>query len=122
MSDNISTNDVSAVIPRARDPHDDLLLAGMRTRSRSSHVNHATVHVSAPSATPLGEDDIFHVNLSEYLDDLYASESKVDRTGLEDIINASNITKKHTNRREKVEESFIRSLESVGKYQSHVFF
>ena len=56
------------------------------------------------------------MNLSEYLDDLYESEAKVDRTGLEDVMSASTITKKHTGRRENVEESFIRTLEKVGEF------
>ena len=116
MSENISTDDAAAVIPRAHDPHNDLYHTGMRTRSHSSQVHNATVYVGEPTPSPLGEEDIFRVNLSEYLDDLYVSEGKVDRSGLEDVMNASNITKKHTNRREKVEESFIRTLESVGKF------
>lgn len=83
MSDNLTSNATAAAVPTAHDPHNDVFHDGVRTRSRSGQ--DATVFVSDPMTGSYGEDDdIFNVNLSEYLDDLYESETKVDRTGLED--------------------------------------
>ena len=108
MSDNLTSNATAAAVPTAHDPHNDVFHDGVRTRSRSGQ--DATVFVSDPMTGSYGEDDdIFNVNLSEYLDDLYESETKVDRTGLEDVMTASTITKQHDSRRENVEESFIPS-------------
>lgn len=78
------------------------------------------INASASSETQVGEAipaDPFHVNLAEYLDDVTMLEGNVDRTGLEDVVNANSITSDHVKRRDRVEESFLSCLAAVGKFQ-----
>ena len=63
------------------------------------------------------ENDVFHVDLVEYLADLRIMEKDMDRSSLASgAMNASNITEKHVNRRNRTLDSFIKTLGTVGKY------
>ena len=62
-----------------------------------------------------GENDVFHIDLVEYLADLRLMEEDMDRSSLASgAMNASNITEKHVNRQNQTLDSFIKTLRSVG--------
>ena len=108
MSDNNSLGNVTGTVPKEPVSRIQCKSPAYGTRSRSREASARVPDLNE-------EEDVFRVNLAEYLEDIMEDERDMDRTGLEGVMDANNITKAHVRRRENSENSFIRCLEKVGE-------